>query len=424
MASISEKWSFDLSFITERLPSWPISALALVFSYSLLCRTLRFRRMKQQHAKFPYKTRESYSRMTATDAFEISKYISTLEFPFLSEKAAAFALFRTYGIPTISKTLCETKQFSEPVFASKRYADTGVLINEFAGNAPDSDRSISAISRMNYLHEGYRKAGKITNNDMIYTLSLFVLETDRWLRSYEWRPLTDMELCAYGTLWKNIGDSMDIDFTALKHGPNSFQDGLEFAHDIKEWVEDYEEKHLVPDSWNHKLANETTNILIYNLPGFLKGPAKRLVTTMMDERLRKAIKYPEAPAPYHITKNIILATRKFLLQNFFLPRPYFLRVVAFTEKPNSTGRYESTTYETEPWYVPETFRNRWGLEAWVRWLAGRPIPGGGKYKPEGYHMHEVGPKKMEGKGLEHYEAEREKLFAAGKGGCPFAVAKR
>jgi hypothetical protein len=80
--------------IAEKLPSWPISALALVFSYSLLCRMLRFRRMKQQHAKFPYKTRESFSKMTATDAFEIARNVFSLEFPFTSEKAAQFALFR------------------------------------------------------------------------------------------------------------------------------------------------------------------------------------------------------------------------------------------------------------------------------------------------------------------------------------------
>jgi hypothetical protein len=89
---------------------------------------------------------------------------------------------------------------------------------------------------------------------------------------------------------------MGIDFTDLKHGPNSFRDGLEFAHDLAEWVENYEQKNLVPDPYNHKLANETVAILVYNLPGFIKGPAKKLVTTMMDERLRKAMVY--APPPY------------------------------------------------------------------------------------------------------------------------------
>lgn len=49
---------------------------------------------------------------------------------------------------------------------------------------------------MNYLHGRYQKAGKISNDDMLYTLSLFVLEVERWTREYDWRPLTQMEICA------------------------------------------------------------------------------------------------------------------------------------------------------------------------------------------------------------------------------------
>lgn len=51
-------------------------------------------------------------------------------------------------------------------------------------------------ARMNYLHSLYQRSGKISNDDMLYTLSLFILEVERWIRLYEWRKLTDMELCA------------------------------------------------------------------------------------------------------------------------------------------------------------------------------------------------------------------------------------
>lgn len=49
---------------------------------------------------------------------------------------------------------------------------------------------------MNYLHGRYQKANKISNDDMLYTLSLFILEVERWVRLYEWRKLTPMEICA------------------------------------------------------------------------------------------------------------------------------------------------------------------------------------------------------------------------------------
>ena len=103
---------------------------------------------------------------------------------------------RTYGVPTISSLLCSTRQLSEVEFAGRRYADTSLLISEFLSWAPDSDRANSAIARMNYLHGLYQKSGKISNDDMLYTLSLFVLELRQWIDDYDWRTLTDMEVCA------------------------------------------------------------------------------------------------------------------------------------------------------------------------------------------------------------------------------------
>ena len=58
---------------------------------------------------------------------------------------------------------------------------------------------------MNYLHGRYIKAGKISNDDMLYTLSLFVLEPIRWTAKYEWRCVTDLERCAMGMCWKDLG---------------------------------------------------------------------------------------------------------------------------------------------------------------------------------------------------------------------------
>jgi hypothetical protein len=105
-------------------------------------------------------------------------------------------VYRTYGIPTISKLLCETQQLGKVEYAGRRYADTGILIIEFMGHSPTSERTNAALARMNYLHGRYQKAGKISNDDMLYTLSLFILEVDRWVGMYEWRSLTPLEVCA------------------------------------------------------------------------------------------------------------------------------------------------------------------------------------------------------------------------------------
>lgn len=80
-----------------------------------------------------------------------------------------------------------------------RYTDTTILIQEFSDHHPHSERSIKAIARMNYIHSRYQKAGKISNDDMLYTLSVFITEPINWIELYEWRDMSDTEKCALAT---------------------------------------------------------------------------------------------------------------------------------------------------------------------------------------------------------------------------------
>src|SRR5215469_4278399 len=90
-----------------------------ILAYLLLCRLLRYAWMYRKHAQYPYKDRASFAKMTMTDAQEIQWYLLKLEFPFTTQKSLEFALFRTYGIPTISKLLVQTKQLSDKKNAPK-----------------------------------------------------------------------------------------------------------------------------------------------------------------------------------------------------------------------------------------------------------------------------------------------------------------
>jgi len=85
------------------------------------------------------------------------------------------------------------------------------------------------------------------------------------------------------------------------------------------------------------------------------------------------------------------------------------------------------TWETVPWYVRPTFRNRWlNLQSWKSWMMGLPVPGdaGEKYWPKGYEIREIGPASMRGKGEQYAKKSREKLVAERMRGCPFAKAER
>ncbi|KAJ5619057.1 hypothetical protein N7510_003041 [Penicillium lagena] len=79
-------------------------------------------------------------------------------------------------------------------------------------------------------------------------------------------------------------------------------------------------------------------------------------------------------------------------------------------------------YDSEPWYVSDSFTHRWGLKAILRRLVGAGYPSEG-FMPQGYLIEEVGPMNMIGKGLEECDKGTRRLIKADRGGCPFAVSK-
>jgi hypothetical protein len=276
-------------FTTEYL----VVPLVLLLGYPILCSSLRFRRLRNTLRKYPYTTRASFAKMTDDDATAIQRVLTEYEFPMIYEKALQFALFRTYGIPLVSKLSVETGQLCNSATAAKRYTDTTVLIAEFMEHPPTSERSREGIARMNYIHSHYQKSGKIDNASMLYTLALFAVEPVKWIARYEWRHLEDFEICAMGTFWKSVGDAMGLDMGELPSGlggsQGTWKDGLEWWEEMKEWSEAYEDREMTYLETNHRLAVETTNLLLWTVPGFAKNIAWNVVSTLMDAKLRTAI---------------------------------------------------------------------------------------------------------------------------------------
>lgn len=142
---------------------------------------------------------------------------------------------------------------------------------------------------MNFLHAGYKEAGKITNDDMLYTLSLFALEPARWVKKYEWRELTELELCACGTYWKSMGDAMDISYSNLPSSIPGWRDGLQWLQEVETWSLAYEEACMVPAVTNRQLADSHLEIVCINVPTRLLSHCKKAMTVILGERLRKAM---------------------------------------------------------------------------------------------------------------------------------------
>lgn len=253
-------------------------------TYLLTVAYLRNQRKQQKHTQYNPK---DFSTITLAEAQEIQLYIFELEFPFLAQKALEFALFRTYGIPSISSLLMQTKQLSTAKHASKRMTDTSVLMLEIIKNPPASERSVEALARTNFMHSLY--GSKISNDDLLYTLSLFLLEPIRWIKEHEWRELTEMEVAAMGLFWLKVGQGMKIDLSCLPGGKNGWRDGGVFAAELKNWVEGYEEKYMVPAESNKETADCTTDLLLYPVPGAFKDAGRKVISALMDMRLRRAM---------------------------------------------------------------------------------------------------------------------------------------
>ncbi|EAW22782.1 uncharacterized protein NFIA_014740 [Aspergillus fischeri NRRL 181] len=409
----------DVSHVSfGRLAPYILTGLA---AYPVLCSFLRFRKMRWLHRKYNFPTRESLARMTDDEAWEIQRVLLQQEFPFFFIKALQFALFRTYGIPTISGLLTATSQLSNPETSLKRYTDTSVLIQEFMGNAPSSERACTALARTRFLHTGYRAAGKIQEDDMLYTLGLFAIQPVRFIEKFEWRTLSDMEKCAMGTFWKSIGDGLDIGYENLPSSKTGFRDGLHWLEEIMAWSDEYEVRSMLPDMKNRETADQTTAVLLYMIPSPLQHIGLKFVSFMMDDRLRKAMLYDAPPAAYTKVFSFLLRVRRFIMRYLALPRPYFLRYEPYTERPDEHNRIFITQWDAAPYYVKPTFWNRWGPTAWLTWALGKPLPGdmGDKYYPQGYYTADVGPRYFEGKGQQTVEKITEELKVSRAGKCPF-----
>lgn len=221
---------------------------------------------------------------------QVNLHLQNLSSLRYSPHQCSLPFFKTYGIPSISKLLVSTGQLSATDTASKRAADTGVVITKVVLNEPDSERTISGIALKNFLHNRYTKAGKISNDDILYTLSLFMLEPIKWARKYEWRRVSDLEMCAMGVYWRDLGESMKISYDRLPSAKDGWKDGYHWLTDVERWSMAYEAQNMVPAETNAKLGRATFDVALFNVPVFLKPYGYSIASDLLEHRLRTSMK--------------------------------------------------------------------------------------------------------------------------------------
>ncbi|PPQ75159.1 hypothetical protein CVT24_007487 [Panaeolus cyanescens] len=392
-----------------------------IVGWVILVRSLRWRRYHAIHRTYGPKWDNGRGSISPGEAQKIMAVSTQYDMPFLMDNALAFALFKTNAIPSISKLLAATTHPS-PALLSRRFSDvsrisatwlgcpiTGFQDLDFESNTvglPDAKptsfedpRANIAIARTNWLHSKY----KISNDDYLYSLCLYILEPARWAEQVGWRALSPLEKESFYVFWCEVASRMGI------------KDVPESLAELEAWSTAYEERCMVPTENNRDLALRTIDEQVLSaVPTIfgLKTFAKKCFISTLDDLVREATMQPKQPAYLTSLMNGILVLVGFVQGWFMLPRsdenfhhPVDIRYPVKDGKV--CPRMVPNIFAPHPWYRPEQSGL---LKIWDRILVGlgwyHEMPGP---QSNGYRLEEMGSLQFENSGREEVMRMAEEL---------------
>lgn len=388
---------------TVKMSSPASVAVLVALCYLLLVQFLRFRRLRKLEKKYANLLHDPYS-MSYSTAQDIMRDSVLNEMPFMNATATQYGLLKTYGIASGTKLLVQTRQIGSQEKVGKRVEDTVVLLSEIVVGDMDSERARRALSKVNWLHSRYKKV--ISNDEMLHTLSVFMIDPIRFIEKYEWRKLTQLEKVAKFVYWREIG---------LRMGIRDIPPTLE-AFD--EWVVAFEEHDMVFSENNRICMDTTVGLSLRTLPKFTHGFVKNVAAVFLEENVLRAVGWPDPPNWVKTFVFSILHIRAWMLRNLFLPRLWNLDPLS---KMEADGRLYRNEYAAEPWYMKDTMWTRW--TTWLK--SGGTLAPGKDFKSGGYLPEELGPPEFEKASREPVKRQAEAMgeyVARTKGefsGCPF-----
>ncbi|AWB91591.1 oxygenase MpaB family protein [Aeromicrobium chenweiae] len=208
---------------------------------------------------------------------QIVRITAMHEFPWDSQQALSFALFRTYAVPSIGRLLHDTGEFTGAT--QKRHDDTALILEEIVAEGLESPTGRAGVRRMNQMHGSY----DISNDDLRYVLSTFVVTPVRWIERYGWRDGLDAEKAATVRYYQRLGRLMGIQDVPADY------DG--FA----ELMDAYERETYVFDAKARAVADATLELFVGFYPRPLRPLMRRFSIALLDDHLRAAFGYPRPP---------------------------------------------------------------------------------------------------------------------------------
>lgn len=225
------------------------------------------------------------------DYEQISRILGSCEFPWDVQQALSLALFRTYAVPSIGRLLYDTGAFTGDT--QKRHDDTLLILFSIANEGVDSTEGHAAIRRMNQMHGSY----DISNDDMRYVLSAFVVTPTRWIQTYGWRKGTDAERVATVRYYQRLGDLMGI------------RDIPETYEAFEDLLDSYEADNFAYDEKAAAVANSTLALFETFYPRMLRRPANAFLRALLDDHLLVAFGYAKPSRPVVFLARKVLRLR-------------------------------------------------------------------------------------------------------------------
>ncbi|TRX91246.1 hypothetical protein FHL15_007851 [Xylaria flabelliformis] len=283
---------------------WIIASLLVYVPLCVIVRRHQMRRMARRHV--------SRENMTLEEAYAIKCRLAEHEFPTVFSAAINSVFFKAESIPTIAKLIARAMQRSSP---ERKPRGPSVTPLDLLGR-PGAPATIAAVDRVNRIHALYRPSGVMSDTDLLYVLSLFALEPERWMKRFEWRSLTTRERCAFATLWKALGEDLHIPFDALlPSGKEGFRDALHWLQELEQWARDYEAKNRKKSPESVFLGEKQLDARTKNVPRPLKRVARGFAAALIEPELRQAMgtirRIETPPAATIFIVESIIRVRKF-----------------------------------------------------------------------------------------------------------------
>ncbi len=161
----------------------------------------------------------------------------------------------------------------------RRHDDTALLLGEIVDEGLESQPGRAAIRRMNQMHGRY----DISNDDMRYVLSTFVVMPNRWVNRYGWRRTTPDEDIAGVNYYLRLGRLMGI------------QDLPTDLAGFEKLLDEYEARHFAFDPKSRAVADSTLDLLVTFYPRPMAPLVRRFSVAIMDPHLREAFGFAHPP---------------------------------------------------------------------------------------------------------------------------------